>query len=80
VKKNRSREKNEEEIVVKVLLDSGAIELVMSSEFTKKNKFRKKLDRPIYMRNINSTFNYEKPIEYIVEIELFFKDHKKRTE
>ena len=40
----------------------------------KKNKFRKKkLDRPIYIRSVNSTFNHEEPIEYTVEIELFYR-------
>ena len=40
----------------------------MSLEFIRRNKFRKKkLDRLIYVRNINSTFNHEEPIEYTVE-------------
>ena len=34
--------------------------------------------RPIYMRNIDSIFNYEGLIEHIVEVELFFKGYKKR--
>ena len=34
----------------------------MSLEFTKKNKFKKKrLDRLIYVRNMNGTLNYEGP-------------------
>ena len=75
------KQKEEEEgIVVKALLDSGATELVMGSEFARKNKFKtKRLERPIYMRNIDGTFNYEGPIEYTVEVELFFKEHKERT-
>jgi len=32
------------------------------------------------MRNINSTFNHEEPIEYTVEVELFYKEHKERME
>lgn len=32
------------------------------------------------MRNIDSIFNYEELIEYIVEVELFYKGHKKRME
>jgi len=45
---------------VKVLLDSGVIGLVMSLEFARKNNFKKKkLDRPIYMRNVDSIFNHE---------------------
>jgi len=45
-------------ITVEVLLDSGATELVISSEFAKKQGFKlKKIDRPIYIRNIDGSFN-----------------------
>ena len=44
----------QKEVILKVLLDSWTIELVMSLEFTKKQRFMfKKIERPIYMRNIN---------------------------
>ena len=60
-------------------MDSRAIELMMSLEFTKKNKFRKKkLDRLIYVRNIDGIFNYEEPIKHIVEIKLYYRGHKER--
>ena len=37
----------------------------MSSEFAKKQRFKlKKIERPIYVRNINSSFNKEKSICY----------------
>jgi len=51
-------------------------------EFARKNQFRKKkkLDRPIYVRNVNGIFNHEKLIEHTVEVELFYKEHKERTE
>ena len=66
---NLDKEEDEEEIVVEVLLDSRMTGLVMSPEFTRKNKFRKKkLDRLIYVRNIDSTLNHEGPIEYIKKI------------
>jgi len=76
------KQKNDKEgITVEVLLDSRMIELVMSSEFVRKNKFKKKkLDRPIYVRNVNSTFNYKRLIEHTVKVELFYKEHKERTE
>ena len=63
-------------------MDSGVIWLVMSLEFVRKNKFKKKkLKRLIYVRNIDGTFNYEEPIKYIVKIKLFYyKEHKERTE
>jgi len=66
---NLDKEEDEEEIVVEVLLDSRMTGLVMSPEFTRKNKFRKKkLDRLIYVRNIDSTLNHEGLIEYIKKI------------
>jgi len=62
-----------------VLLDSGVTGLVVSSEFARKNRYKKKkLERPIYVRNINSIFNYEEPIKHTVEVKLFYKGHKER--
>jgi len=75
------KQEDEEEIVVEALLDSNVTGLVISSEFARKNKFKKKkLKRLIYMRNVDSTFNHEGPIEHTVEVELFFKGHKERME
>ena len=63
-----------------MLLDSGVTGLVVSSEFARKNRFKKKkLERPIYVRNINGIFNYEEPIKHTVEVKLFYKGHKERT-
>ena len=74
------KQEEEEEIVVETLLDSGATGLVMSEEFTKKYKFkRKKLERPIFVRNIDETMNFTGPIMDIVEVKLFFRGHKERT-
>ena len=81
VKIGLKQQKNEEGIVVETLLNSSMIGLMMSLEFARKNKFKKKkLDRPIYVRNVDSTFNYKEPIEHTVEVELFFKEHKERME
>jgi len=42
---------------VEILLDSGATELVISSEFARKQEFKlKKIERPIYIRNIDDFF------------------------
>jgi len=57
--KLKQEEDEEEEIVVKVLLDSGITGLVISSKFVKKNKFKKKLERLIYVGNMDGIFNYE---------------------
>ena len=78
VKIELKKEDDKEGIIVEALLDSGVIGLVMSLEFARKNKFRKnKLDRLIYMRNVNSTFNYKELSEHMVEVELFTKSTKK---
>jgi len=62
------------------VLDSEGMGLVISIEFVKKHKFKKKLKRPVYTRNIDNVFNHEELIEYTVEVELFYKGYKKRTE
>ena len=54
----------QEEITVEALLDSGATKLVMSSEFAKKQGFKlRKLERIMNMRNVDGSFNKERPIE-----------------
>ena len=51
-------------ITVKVLLDNRVIKLVISLKFTRKQGFKlKKIERLIYIRNMNSFFNKEEPIE-----------------
>ena len=74
------QEEEEEGIVVNALLDSRAIGLVMSKEFARKHKFRRtKLERPIYVRNVDGILNYMRPIMDTVEVEIYFKGHKERT-
>ena len=71
----------QERITVEVLLDSGATELVMSSKFTRKQGFKfKKIDRPIYVRNVNGSLNKEGPIEHMVEVNIYYQGHRERTE
>ena len=66
---------------MKVLLDSGATELVISLKFARKNQFRKKkLDRLIYVRNVDGTFDYDGLIDYTIEVELLYRRHKERRE
>ena len=63
----------QEGVTVEVLLDSGATELVMSSEFVRKQGFKlKKIERLIYIRNVDGTFNKERLIEYIVEVNIYY--------
>ena len=80
VKIGLKQEEEEEGVVIEALLDSGATGLVMSEEFTRKNKFRRtKLKKPIYVRNMDGILNYAGPIVDTVEVEIFFKGHKERT-
>ena len=66
---------------MEVLLNSGATGLVMSSEFAKKQGFKlKKLERPINVRNVDRSLNKEEPIEYTVEVNIYYQEHRKRTE
>jgi len=82
VKIRLKQEDNDNEgIVVEALLDNSVMGLVIILEFVRKNKFKKKkLDRLIYMRNNNGTFNNEELIEHTVEVEFFYKEHKERME
>jgi len=63
----------QERVTVEELLDSGATELVMSLEFARKQGFKlKKIERPIYIRNVDGTFNKEGPIEHMVEVNIYY--------
>ena len=71
----------QEEVRVEPLLDSRATRLVMSSEFTRKLKFKlKKIERLIYVRNVDIIFNKEGPIEHIVEMNIYYQRHRERVE
>ena len=79
VKIRLKQEEEEEGIVVNVLLDSGATGLVMSDEFARKNRFRRtKLERPVYVRNVDEALNYVGLSVDTVEVEILFKGYKKR--
>ena len=71
----------QEGITVEALLDSGATGLVMSSEFAKKQGFKlKKLEMPMNIRNVNRSLNKEEPIEHMVEVNIYYQEHRERTE
>ena len=79
VKIELKQEKEEEGIVTEMLLDSRTTGLVMSEEFVRKHSFKRmKLERLIYMRNVDGMLNYAGPIRDTVEVEIFFKGHKER--
>ena len=69
----------QEGVAVEALLNSGVTKLVMSSEFARKQGFKlKKIKRSIYMRNMNGSFNKKRPIEYMVEVNIYHQEYKKR--
>ena len=81
VKIGLERVDTQERIIVEALLDSRATVLVMISELTKKKGFKlKKIERSIYVRNMNGTFNKKEPIKYMVEINIYYQRHRERTE
>ena len=60
VKIGLKQEEEEEGVVTEALLDSGVTGLVMSEEFARKHKFRRtELERLVYVRNVDGTFNYD---------------------
>ena len=79
VKIGLKQEEEEEGIIMEALLDSGTTGLVMSEEFARRYKFKRtKLERPVYVRNVDSMLNYVGPIVDTVEVEIFFKKHKEK--
>ena len=79
VKIRLKQEGDKEGVVTEALLDSGATELVISEEFARRHKFKRtKLERPVYVRNVDGTLNYAGPIVDTVEVEIFFKGHKEK--
>ena len=80
VKIGLKQEEEEEGVVTEALLDSSVTGLVMSEEFARRHKFKRmKLERPVYVRNVDGMLNYARPIVDTVEMEIFFKGHKERT-
>jgi len=80
VKIRLKQKEEEEEVVTEALLNSGAMRLVMSEEFVRRHKFKRtKLERLVYVRNVDGMLNYAGLIVDIVEVEIFFKGHKEQT-
>ena len=71
----------QKEVTIESLLDNSVIVLVMSLEFARKQRFKlKKIEELIYVRNLNRTFNKKRPIENTVEVNIFYKEYKKKME
>ena len=81
VKIGLERIDTQEGITVEALLDSSAAGLVMSLEFVRKQRFKlKKIERPIYIRNVDRMMNKEGPIKNTVEINIYYQGHRKKME
>ena len=39
----------------------------------------KKLDRPMYVRNVDGLLNKEGPIEHMVKVNIYYQGHRERT-
>ena len=51
----------------------AVIRLVMSSEFARKQGFKlKRIERPIYVRNVDGSLNKKGPIKYMVEVNIYY--------
>ena len=81
VKISLERVDTQKGVTVEVLLNSGAMGLVMSLEFVRKQEFKlKKIERPIYVRNVDGSFNKEGPIEHMIEVNIYYQGHRERIE
>ena len=66
--------------MVEVLLDSRVMGLVISLEFARKQGFKlKKIERLIYVKDVDSSFNKERPIEYMVEVNIYYQGHREKN-
>ena len=71
----------QEGIMVEALLDSSATGLVMSLEFARKRRFKlKKMEKSIYVRNMDGSFNKKGLIEYMVEVNIYYQGYRERIE
>jgi len=81
VKISLERIDTQEGIIVEALLDSGVMGLVISSELARKQGFKlKRIEKPIYVRNVDGTMNKEGPIENTVKVNIYYQGHRERTE
>jgi len=68
-----------EGIVIKALLDSGATGMFMDRQTAARHGFKlQKLERPLVIRNVDSTNNSRGAITHQVECNVFYKGHMER--
>ena len=68
-------------VTVEVLLDSRVTGLVISLEFARKQGFKlKKIENPIYVRNVDGTFSKEELMENMIEVNIYYQEYRERIE
>jgi len=68
-----------EGVTVKVLLDSGTMEMFMDKRAAAKHGFMlQKLKKPIKVRNMDGTNNSGEAITHQVEVNMYYKGHVER--
>jgi len=51
----------------------------MGLDFARKQEFKfKKIERLIYVRNVNTSFNKKEPIEHTVEVNIYNQGHREK--
>ena len=71
----------QKEIIVEALLYNKTTQLVISLKFVRKQGFKlKKIEKPIYIRNIDRIFNKEELIKNRMEVNIYYQEHRERTE
>ena len=71
---------NHEGVVVKALLDSGAIGLFMDMTFAREKGFKmERMKNPLLVKNVDRTVNMGGAITHQVECNMFFKGHVERV-
>jgi len=70
---------NHEGVIVKVLLDSGAMGMFVDKKFIEENSFKmEKLERPLEVKNMDGTSNSCRKITHKIECNVFYRGHRER--
>jgi len=68
-----------EGVIIKALLDSGAIEMFIDRQMAARHRFKlQKLERPLMIKNVDGTVNSGGAITHQVECNIFYKGHVER--
>jgi len=66
-------------VIVKVLLDSRAIEMFADKKFVEKNRFKlERLDRPVRIKNVDGMGNSGELVIHKIEVNVYHQGHVER--